>query len=59
MKKSNINMYMVPIGAIYKVKSFWSDWLKYKKPIPNNITPHLLNNLLGGYNATFYKRNKK
>jgi hypothetical protein len=50
---------MVPIGAIYKVKGFWSDWLKYKLPIPKKITPHLLNNLLGGYNATFYKRNKK
>jgi hypothetical protein len=59
MRKSNINMYVVPIGAIYKVKGFWSDWLKYKLPIPKKITPHLLNSLLGGYNATFYKRNKK
>jgi hypothetical protein len=59
MKKYNINMYMVPIGAIYKVKTHWSDWLKYKLPIPKKITPHLLNNLLGGYNDSFYKRNKR
>jgi len=59
MRKSNINMYVVPIGAIYKVKGFWNDWLKFRKPIPKKITPYLLNNLLGGYNATFYKRNKK
>lgn len=52
-------MYRIPIEKICKVKSYWNNWLKYKQPIPNNITPHLLNNLLGGYNATFYKRNKK
>jgi hypothetical protein len=59
MRKSPINMYKIPIEKICKVKSYWNNWLKYKQPIPNNITPHLINNLLGGYNATFYKRNKK
>jgi hypothetical protein len=51
MKKANINMYRVPIRKIYKVKTIWKDWLKYRSPIPKYITPHLLNNLLGGYSG--------
>ncbi len=49
MKKSNINMYQVPIIKIYRTKKYWSDWLKYRLPIPKNITPVILKNLLGGY----------
>ena len=49
MRKYNINMYQVPIKKIYKTKQYWSDWLKYRLPIPKNITPHKLKNLLGGY----------
>lgn len=59
MKKSPINMYRVPIRAIYKIKSSWSDWLKFRIPMPKIVTPFLLKNLLGGYNETFYKRFKK
>jgi len=49
MKKDNINMYQVPIIKIYRTKQYWSDWLKYRLPIPKKITPYLLRNLLGGY----------
>ena len=49
MKKYNINMYQVPIIKIYRTKQYWSDWLKYRLPIPKKITPVILKNLLGGY----------
>ena len=37
MKKYNINMYQVPIKKIYRIKQYWSDWLKYRLPIPKKI----------------------
>ena len=49
MKKDNINMYQVPIIKIYRTKQYWTDWLKYRLPIPKKITPYKLKNLLGGY----------
>ena len=49
MKKNNINMYQVPIIKIYRTKQYWTDWLKYRKPIPKKITPYILSNLLGVY----------
>ena len=49
MKKDNINMYQVPIIKIYRTKQYWTDWLKYKLPIPKKITPYIFKNLLGGY----------
>ena len=49
MRKNNINMYQVPIIKIYRTKQYWSDWLKYRLPIPKKITPYILKNLLGGY----------
>ena len=49
MKKDNINMYQIPITKIYRVKQYWSDWLKYRVSIPKKITPVILKNLLGGY----------
>ena len=49
MKKNNINMYQFPILKIWKVKYFWTDWLKYRKPIPKRVTPYILTNLIGGY----------
>ena len=49
MKKKNLNIYQVPIKQIYKTKQYWSDWLKYKLPIPKKITPYKLKNILGGY----------
>jgi len=49
MREYKINMYKVPITKIYKVKKYWSDWLKYRLPIPKKITPVILKNLLGGY----------
>ena len=49
MKKDNINMYQIPITKIYRVKQYWTDWLKYRLPIPKKITPVILKNLLGGY----------
>jgi hypothetical protein len=49
MNKYNINMYQVPIKKIYRVKQYWTDWLKYRLPIPKNITPKILANLIGGY----------
>lgn len=49
MKKDNINMYQVPIIKIYRTKQYWSDWLKYRLPIPKKITPVIIKNLLGGY----------
>tara|TARA_R100001460_G_scaffold94305_1_gene136367 strand:- start:315 stop:467 length:153 start_codon:yes stop_codon:yes gene_type:complete len=49
MKQYKINMYQVPIIKIYRVKQYWTDWLKYRLPIPKKITPVILKNLLGGY----------
>ena len=49
MREYKINMYQVPITKIYRVKQYWSDWLKYRLPIPKKITPYILKNLLGGY----------
>jgi len=49
MKKYNINMYQVPIKKIYRIKQYWSDWLKYRLSIPKKITPAILSNLLGVY----------
>jgi len=49
MKKDKINMYQVPIKKIYRVKQYWTDWLKYRLPIPKKITPYILSNLLGVY----------
>jgi len=49
MKPYKINMYQIPITKIYRVKQYWSDWLKYRLPIPKKITPAILKNLLGGY----------
>ena len=57
MRQYNINMYQVPIKKIYRVKQYWSDWLKYRKPIPNYITPLKINNLIGGYGT--YNKLKK
>ena len=49
MREYKINMYQVPITKIYRVKQYWSDWLKYRLPIPKKITPVILKNLLGGF----------
>lgn len=49
MKKDNINMYQVPIIKIYRTKQYWTNWLKYRLPIPKKITPYILKNLLGCY----------
>mgnify|MGYP003141668006 FL=1 len=49
MKKDNINMYQVPIKRIYRVKQYWTDWLKYRVTIPKKITPKIIANLIGGY----------
>jgi len=49
MRKYNINMYQVPIKKIYRTKQYWSDWLKYRLPIPKKVTPFKLKNLLGCY----------
>tara|TARA_R100001015_G_C4454215_1_gene43342 strand:- start:274 stop:426 length:153 start_codon:yes stop_codon:yes gene_type:complete len=49
MKKDNINLYQVPVKNIYRVKQYWTDWLKYRLPIPKKITPYILSNLLGVY----------
>ena len=49
MKNNTVNMYRIPIEKIYKAKSIWNDWLKYRKPIPKNVTPSKLNKLIGGY----------
>ena len=49
MREYKINMYIVPIIKIYRTKQYWSDWLKYRLPIPKKITPYKLKNLLGGY----------
>ena len=49
MRQYKINMYQVPIIKIYRVKQYWSNWLKYRLPIPKKITPVILKNLLGGY----------
>ena len=49
MRQYKINMYQVPIKNIYRVKQYWTDWLKYRKPIPKKITPYILSNLLGVY----------
>ena len=49
MREYKINMYQVPIIKIYRVKQYWTDWLKYRLPIPKKITPVILKNLLGGY----------
>jgi len=49
MKKDNINMYQLPILKIYRIKQHWYDWLKYRIPIPKNITPKIIANLIGGY----------
>ena len=49
MREYKINMYQVPITKIYRTKQYWSDWLKYRLPIPKKITPYKLRNLLGGY----------
>ena len=35
-------MYQVPIIKIYRTKQYWSDWLKYRLPIPKKITPYIL-----------------
>ena len=50
-------MYQVPIKKIYRIKQYWLDWLKYRKPIPNHITPLKINNLIGGYGT--YNKLKK
>ena len=42
-------MYKINIIKNYKYKQHWLDWLKYRKPIPNHITPLKINNLIGGY----------
>ncbi len=57
MREYKINMYQVPIIKIYRVKQYWSDWLKYRLPIPKKITPYILKNLLGGYK--WHLKNKK
>ena len=49
MKKYNFNMYQVPIKKIYRVKQYWTDWLKYRLPIPKKITPKIIANLIGSY----------
>ena len=49
MKKNNLNMYQVPILKIYRTKQYWTDWLKYRLPIPKKITPKIIANLIGGY----------
>ena len=49
MRQYKINIYQVPIIKIYRVKQYWSDWLKYRLPIPKKITPVILKNLLGGF----------
>jgi len=50
-------MYQVPIKKIYRVKQYWNDWLKYRLPIPKNITPLKINNSIGGYGT--YNKLKK
>tara|TARA_R100000687_G_C6392529_1_gene137970 strand:+ start:651 stop:809 length:159 start_codon:yes stop_codon:yes gene_type:complete len=50
-------MYKINIIKHYKYKQAWLDWLKYRKPIPNHITPMKLNNLIGGYGT--YNKQKK
>lgn len=57
MKNNTVNMYRIPIEKIYKAKSIWKDWLKYRIAIPKNITPVLLNKLIGGYGES--KTNNK
>ena len=57
MRQYNINMYQVPIKKIYRIKQYWSDWLKYRLPIPKNITPLKINNSIGGYGT--YNKLKK
>ena len=57
MREYKINMYQVPIIKIYRTKQYWSDWLKYRLPIPNHITPLKINNLIGGYGI--YNKLKK
>ena len=50
-------MYKINIIKHYKYKQVWLDWLKYRKPIPNYITPMKMNNLIGGYGK--YNKLKK
>ena len=42
-------MYKINIIKHYKYKQHWLDWLKYRKPMPDHITPLKINNLIGGY----------
>ena len=39
-------MYKINIIKHYKYKQAWLDWLKYRKPIPNHISPLKINNLI-------------
>ena len=50
-------MYKINIIKHYKYKQHWLDWLKYRKPMPDHITPMKLNNLIGGYGT--YNKLKK
>jgi len=55
--KNGVKMFKINIIKHYKYKQSWLDWLKYRKPIPNHITPMKMNNLVGGYGT--YNKLKK